>query len=918
MGYWEASQHPPRHPTHHHRRRHRAPDESNSNIKSHNTSRLKHPRRHLHHDSTLLDLNHASQQQTRLGAVENWLEQTAKQTPHPQPSTSQGHRSGIPDSDDPSRPFDATSPYNKHPRPVDPRWSSRHDFPYDSLHQSGSPFKDLGLGDRRRSSRKRDGSSDSSFISGFENSTKPPDYNIGSIQQQKENIPPARSPREAGPASLSDSSVASYVGEKVNYEKRPRRKTREDKYETRKEKRHRQQEDAINHDDHRRKKRKKAEKRKSKAGISSKNVMSNFTSAAVLNERITVQPHLKPGLFDNARASKKQPIPDLAFSEMHFLKHQKRNPQPKALSKSRLREKQREDREMEEVSAFFLPHGTDGNVRKEKHRSPNAHRDLEYQDRQHTFTRRREPYQPSPPNHRDYSEHIHMPSNHNDEFDTTPIPGSRRSVDDGEESGRHTAYFTWSSSRHSPPPGTRGRRDSIVSDSTRTRTPDSIRKALMATGIYRNTGIPLYDDCLNGQGPERQTIDATSSGVYQAPHHEPDRSRKAKYRDQAVMTEDPPKRPEVPNSSQTSEVQQPSRPREDPSPKEPSAQEVDRQQIARETRLSPIKTAGSRQDVQASNIKDAQAVPRNQNPTLSESKGMQHQQRQDTEANDQASVASRDAMPPPPIPRTINSLSTLSPTNITEAHGGKQSNPSVNELTEDSQAPRVASRDNAIQDHTKLYENQTVINSPSKQADNDESLLSSFDAISWIPQRTPSTRIVEKRHIPSRSYMRTPIFVDQLEEDHSRISYQQDSMSQPQASESMAEFIARIESESQLQSASQNDGITAGSEMGLEEATLHRLPFDMETQNGPYSAFGEEGIGPNLDSKLHIPYSNAGDPGMGVGQYYGTEFHIEAQYPSYETDTHGGLHKAARRSEDLDEEQFEMTGFWRPNRFSQF
>ncbi|KAL2290640.1 hypothetical protein FJTKL_14675 [Diaporthe vaccinii] len=86
---------------------------------------------------------------------------------------------------------------------------------------------------------------------------------------------------------------------------------------------------------------------------SAREVMDNFNSKSILSDRITMQPTVRPGLFDNGRASKNQ-LPDLTFHEMHFLK---RPPPPKPVSRGRERAKKRGERELEEVSAFFLHKG---------------------------------------------------------------------------------------------------------------------------------------------------------------------------------------------------------------------------------------------------------------------------------------------------------------------------------------------------------------------------------------------------------------------------------------------------------------------------------------------------------------------------------------------------------------------------------
>ncbi|KAF3060923.1 hypothetical protein GL218_03413 [Daldinia childiae] len=274
------------------------------------------------------------------------------------------------------------------------------------MHQLDSPLETSGPKDARKSTRRRAVPSDSSFISGFENTTKPPSYTPGSAQGGHVDTLTARAPRDADLVHLDASSTTSRADERPNFEKRPRRKTREDKYETKKRNRNPEEGSAVDHSNRRSKKRKKVEKRKSMA--SSKNVMNNFTSNAVLNDRITVQPHLKPGLFDNGRASKKQPISDLTFSDMQFLKRQNRHVQPKVSSKSRLREKRREDREMEEVSTFFLSHkadrGTPG-LRPHKPDTSRKYREARHRFEQLTPIRGRKPPGSSPPSHHGYAKH---------------------------------------------------------------------------------------------------------------------------------------------------------------------------------------------------------------------------------------------------------------------------------------------------------------------------------------------------------------------------------------------------------------------------------------------------------------------------------------------------------------------------------
>ncbi|ROW11402.1 hypothetical protein VMCG_01571 [Cytospora schulzeri] len=145
-----------------------------------------------------------------------------------------------------------------------------------------------------------------------------------------------------------------------HFEKRARRKTRDDRYDTLKT-------DDVGKKKKSRTKAGKQSRRKRDKLSSAREVMSNFNSNAILNDRITMQPSLRPGLFDNGRASKNQ-LPDLTFHEMAFLKQPRREPQ-KPISRSREKERRRSERELEEVSAFFLhknlPESHDASGRKQ-------------------------------------------------------------------------------------------------------------------------------------------------------------------------------------------------------------------------------------------------------------------------------------------------------------------------------------------------------------------------------------------------------------------------------------------------------------------------------------------------------------------------------------------------------------------------
>ncbi|KAI1454349.1 hypothetical protein F4805DRAFT_323600 [Annulohypoxylon moriforme] len=920
MAFWEASQSPPRHSTHHRRRHHQPRDENKYYQVSNDRPCLKHPRKQHKSDLAIGNSNTPSQPHTRYDMVENWLAQTARQSPHSCPRTSQGHRREDAHSHHPSKPLGAKAPYNKHPRHVDPKWSPRHGFPADSLPQSDSPFRDISMRDQRKSRRRRITTSDSSFISGFENSTRPPGHGPGPIPHVRKNIPPARSPREASLAPPDASSITSHVSEQMNFEKRPRHKTKEDKYETKKKKRDHEREGSGSYEEHRRKKRKKANKRKSMA--SSKNIVNNFTSDAVLNDRITVQPHLRPGLFENGRTSKKQPISDLAFSGMQFLRHQKRNPQPKPLSKSRLREKRREDRELEEVSSFFLPHGPDRNNRTPRGHIPNSgnnHQDMDYQARQFPSTRFQEVSVPSS------SDHLLDPSpvrisRPRDDTVGKISPKPYGYIDDGKDSGKSTAYFTWSATHHSPHVSRRADSSSPdLSGSAWTTTPEGVRRDLIATGIYRDTGIPLYDDHLAEQNIKRRKMNVKIISARRvdpednihSSHHEFNGPQKVQYRDQAVMTESPPKSPEPTLRTQEMEEY-----RAHPQVSQ-IAQETDRQKIVRDVRLNPTRKDIARTNMQTPNLPGAEATRILQAPESAGTDANQNVERMAQETSDPISVTSRDVMPPPPIPhgRNISIVSSHANTREAGPAGPAQTTPPSNAETEKLQASCIVSHNDATQNVQGLPEGSTQTTASSESTINDEHILSSLDTASWIPQRTPSARTVETQSIISRLSMRSPFYVDQHDRTSSVNSYQKD-LIRSRGPESIAEFIARIENESQQQTLLYNDD-SLDPEFSLDNATRDLSTFDRELSEQQFSAYDErENMSSHLDPNPRLSYTDMESPGM----YYqgGGEYYIETQHPQYGLGTPRAFPDVTQPSEDLEEESFEMSNFWRPNQLSRF
>ncbi|SPJ79203.1 uncharacterized protein FTOL_07594 [Fusarium torulosum] len=99
------------------------------------------------------------------------------------------------------------------------------------------------------------------------------------------------------------------------FERRPRRKTRPDRYtsknQTTKEKSH------IEGETEKRKRKTRPKKRHLR---SSRDVMNNFVSGAIPNTRVTMRPSLTAGLFLNGRSSTAGQVTDLTFNDMPVMK----------------------------------------------------------------------------------------------------------------------------------------------------------------------------------------------------------------------------------------------------------------------------------------------------------------------------------------------------------------------------------------------------------------------------------------------------------------------------------------------------------------------------------------------------------------------------------------------------------------------
>lgn len=166
-------------------------------------------------------------------------------------------------------------------------------------------------------------------------------------------------------------------------------------------------------------------------------------------------------------------VPDLTFHEMAFLKQPRREPQ-QPVSRRRELEKKREDREREEISAFFLhkslPDRYDTQGRKQpdisglsSHDGKTGNRSSQSHDRRHIVDKDR------------------LPPQTNDHATQVVDQGPLRT----REESRASTYISWSSSHPSPCV----RAQSLSETRGLSSTPVRVRDALARTGIFDSTGI---------------------------------------------------------------------------------------------------------------------------------------------------------------------------------------------------------------------------------------------------------------------------------------------------------------------------------------------------------------------------------------------------------------------------------------------
>lgn len=273
MGHQESPPPDQPHRVHHHRRHRHHQTHHNHSLDPHITNEKLSP--------SLGRLNRVVHAPNSHAIVESWLRQVPAPAPAPVPSKSrnlQVHHRKRPRSQESDK-----SPYRRHPRLVDPSWRPQHVPPA----QGPSPPPLLPRASRERNlKRYKRNSSDSSLISHISRSQEPRKEDRIEPRSRHEKRSRYKPLDEAEVNVTGSSSPAPHRGKVLAFEKRPRHKTRADKYETLKVEGHDRRKKSPGRGEHQPKRSKSKNK---KPIVTGKNVMNNFASEAVINDRITVR-----------------------------------------------------------------------------------------------------------------------------------------------------------------------------------------------------------------------------------------------------------------------------------------------------------------------------------------------------------------------------------------------------------------------------------------------------------------------------------------------------------------------------------------------------------------------------------------------------------------------------------------------------
>ncbi|TGJ85231.1 hypothetical protein E0Z10_g3567 [Xylaria hypoxylon] len=894
--------------------------------------RVPHHRRHRHHhyhNSAAQTTNHKSS--LNLGrlnrefhapnshvVVENWLGQLTTPAPTARLVLPESRNQSVQHRKHPRSQDSHGSSGRQRRRRADRLWRPQHIPPAQG---SSPPRIPPPINPQRNSKRYKRNSGDSSLISDLSPRRELRGWvSTEATSEHEESL--HYKPLDEVEVATVTSSPTSHIGMvEPAFEKRPRHKTRADKYDTKKPKDRKRSEEQRDQDKYQPR---VSKSKKRKHVVTGKNVMRNFNSGAVTNDRITIQPNLKPGLFNNKRVPKDQAIADLSFSEMPFPTHQERDiPQQKGLSGSRLRERRRENRELEQISSFFLPSYVDATSRKPKRAKFKGNEETKSKqliygnDGRDSFTT------PSSP--------AMVTQSHRQQFLTSPenscsSPPATPSGPDCCPTLSKTTYFTWSSSQHSPqarnyPVSTRP--ESV--EPAKSATPEDIREALAITGVYKNTGIHSYNVSNDRQEHASEALGESS------PIRSSVVGQRAAYEGRILATDHKPKmKPRCSNDTRATVAQLThieKRWNTILPPKwrlrrasEPEVSPVDKQQ--EDVVLDGSRSAGlpSRQEMaQQARVKPMREIPPAHHTYHYGDRGSNTNTRYTIKSpvsvsaerdriedhavsadQDRATIASRDAMPPPPIPPVrFDSLHTPKPQPEHDFSSSIRIE-TARPLETHVQVPNC--------EQPEIMDSYNATGQRCELGGVSEKVISRLDSLSWIPQAVTSNIVsYDRDKTLSRLSMRSPIYHNQTEEINSQGASHLTLSPTAHMNESMADFIARIESEldesTSLDEYYQPESIREDREFSLDSVST----YDM--QNRQLTALdGIQVDCPRLpiDAIDDFEFEDVFETGENLHDYKELETSVRDRPTTMPTEG---------QRDDFDE-FLEMSRFWRPNRFS--
>ncbi|TQN71176.1 hypothetical protein CSHISOI_04276 [Colletotrichum shisoi] len=208
-------------------------------------------------------------------------------------------------------------------------------------------------------------------------------------------------------------------------------------------------------------------------GFSRREVLDDFRSDAILNDRLTLQPCLTPGLFQNGRMSSPKPVEELAYNSMiSLLEHRPSRQSWQQQQSSEVKGRKRREKELEEMGTVFGQKVTPSD---DVRRPPNGkYENWRGRDRLSDY------YNGLP------EANARSIRAMKDEADSRNSKTRQRP--DGEANSRSSQPL-----RSSSQPTSRNRRTPVQNHTdgrSVSSTPEPVREALKQTGVFNKTRLP--------------------------------------------------------------------------------------------------------------------------------------------------------------------------------------------------------------------------------------------------------------------------------------------------------------------------------------------------------------------------------------------------------------------------------------------